>query len=344
MNRIAKCLVIASVGSLAALTLYPVFFGKRQGGTASAPLPRSSIAVDRPNEAALGEQPLSEQRTTGSQVPDPFSSGETEAHLGSEAAASALDAQALSISDGARLTESSSGFGLASTSDDMVPLSASNDTSDRPIQWCFVAGAWEPSRTGPGWQVFRALEEQAEGYSLASDSSVVWSGSQSAALRTAASERNAAVAWQAIDATPYIGSRIKMSAYILKTQHAARIFIGAHDAESPFLASGRTVWVDDQLSLVWTSVTAEFDVEPWAVVLYYGAGVHNGGSLWLDDIRIERIEKPPPSTPPPALARPEGVLSFLLNPRASLTEPSNLDFEVTTSDADNGAECRMYPL
>ena len=254
----------------------------------------------------------------------------------SGAAASGLVAQR-AIEDDAqiRAPESVEGLPLIAAHDATAPR---NDASERPVQWCFIAGAWAHARPIT-WRVFTTAKEQtAEGYLVASDSGVVWSGSQSVALRTSASGQNSAVVWQAVDATPYRGSRVEVSAHLRKTFHAGRLFIGTHDAATPFRASGNDAWLDEQPPATWTSVTVALDVPPWAVVLYYGAGIHNGGSLWLDDVRVERT---PPSTQAPAAAvQPRGVLSFFLaGVPEFLAAPSNLDFEVTTSDVDNRAGC-----
>jgi hypothetical protein len=233
--------------------------------------------------------------------------------------------------------------GLQAVASETTAPSSSDGTevTERPDQWCLTPGY----EAGGAWHHLQTADEGTTAeYFLGSDSAVVWSGSRSVALRTNPSRPNSAVVWQAVDATPYRGSRIKLSAHMSRTPHEASLFLRVDNAEGPpevKWAFGEA-WLEQQSPQMWTNVAVVLDVPDWAVVLYYGAAIHHGGSLWLDDVRLEKVDKQSltePSSPTRPSIHTPTFWPFV--PRALLPAPSNLDFESTTDDEDAGGGCSV---
>ena len=208
-----------------------------------------------------------------------------------------------------------------------TPTSSRDDPQDeveRPAEWCFRAAVGSNRRFGP-------LFETRERHFFASDSGDVWNGSRAVTLGTNGFGINTDVMWQAVDAAPYRGSRVKVSARVRSTGYGAYLFLGFRDVLSNDVALANKqqhlLIQNNQVPVAWTPFEVDLDVPSDAVLIYYGAAIYNGGQLWVDDLYVEggeRIEQSVPTQPSNS-----SPVIVPLDPSQFLAAPSNLDFEIT---------------
>jgi hypothetical protein len=182
-----------------------------------------------------------------------------------------------------------------------------------------------------GWHLG---EDVPSSYVLVTDTTVVWNGSRSAAVYSPKGDRaevGDTFVWQAANAEPFRGQRVRFSAYVRieNAGNPAHLTMRAEDLSGRIVAfdnmSGR--WI--QGSADWRQLALVVDIPDSASVLIYGAGFVKPGSLWLDDIEITPVDKSVNVTLPPM------TLNHSNNPlEKSLVAPSpfNLGFEIETPE------------
>jgi len=212
---------------------------------------------------------------------------------------------------------------------------ATDDGTEYPLGWCFRT---RPGGAGP-WLAVSPPEEPP--HELRSDSRVVWNGSRSAWLGT--EDRRGAhfysdVMWQTINATPYRGSRIEVSAQVqgrsqfvhlfLRTQRATDNQLVLIDYERMEETPENVMWHGNIEE--WVRVPIVHQVPPDADVIVFGVAVYNGGYTWIDDVRLAEVPMTTPLTNSPVGG---GRIIMTLALGRPLDVPTNLDFETTNFDS-----------
>jgi len=205
------------------------------------------------------------------------------------------------------------------------PTPASTDISRVPVDW-------RVSVHGP---------KSARSYfMLASDSRVVWHGSESASLTSRAYEPGQeprASLLQIVDAAAFQGERIRFSAHIRTERSApeyrASLWIRAENDEGLVVAfqnmDKRLIKGDTE----WSPYSLVVDIPSNATVLLYGAFVIGAGTLWIDDAAIASVDRVTPLTDLPYQVS-NGIVNLPLDPSRILSHPENLDFEDTEPTSD----------
>jgi hypothetical protein len=139
--------------------------------------------------------------------------------------------------------------------------------------------------------------------------------------------------WQTIDAIPYRGSRIELSAQsrgsatfihlFLRMQRAAEtelVLFGPPPQNYVFVHSGDS----------WARLGVVADVPTDADVIVLGVSVWNRGHAWIDDARLTKVATSARPTNNPL--RGERFTMPLAHVRP-FDAPTNLDFEATNLDS-----------
>jgi hypothetical protein len=177
-------------------------------------------------------------------------------------------------------------------------------------------------------------------FTLASDSSVVWRGSESAALTSRTYEPGQeprAALVQIVDAAVFRGQRIQFSAHLRTVRSApeyrASLWIRAENNEGLVVAfqnmNKRLVKGDTD----WSPYSLVLDIPDNATVVLYGAFAIGAGTLWVDDATISPVDRSTPLTDVP-FEDSRGILNLALDPSRILSHPANLDFEDTVPSSD----------
>jgi hypothetical protein len=194
--------------------------------------------------------------------------------------------------------------------------------TERPLGWCF----------------FTTLDHE-----FASDSEEVWNGSRSVVIREAGPVAESAykvnALWQAVDATPYRNSRVEI---VARVKSRGGVFVFLHGVTNPEL-----LLTNNQLRVAssnnqyfgavgdnWARLAIVGDIQSDADVVYFGVAQNGSAPLWADDFRITKVGA---STPITATASQNAPLFLYVSSSGALAQPTNLDFEITNADAEDGA-------
>ena len=202
---------------------------------------------------------------------------------------------------------------------------ADDSAPERPLFWCF-------SKTQTD-------------HDYVSDSATVWNGSRSVWI---GKNEDAPIPyfsvdalWQGIDATPYRGARIEISAQV-KGKGYFQFFLRTASA-----TEGTIVLTNQQLLSVpmtnryvsmfppnggaWTRISLVGEIPSTADIIYYGLALHNGGAIWMDNMRLSQVNAETPTTEELSAG---GRVVLPVNPEAIFSTPTNLDFEITSLDLE----------
>ena len=176
------------------------------------------------------------------------------------------------------------------------------------------------------WRVADYAEPYlADNYRLVSDFNDFWEGRASASLTTFQAGLPISTV-QACNADRFQGSRIRYSAY-LKTENVsglqASIWIRAQEAETGRVVAfqnmaGRLVAGDTD----WAAYEMVLDLPDQDMLLLYGATVWGIGTLWVDDMLLERVD---PSYPLTGTPFDRQVMNVPFEIQRD--QPANTDFE-----------------
>ena len=104
---------------------------------------------------------------------------------------------------------------------------------------------------------------------------------------------------RSIDAAPYRGKRVRLSAYT-KTEGAtqrADFWARVQAADSPADGSGLGAqWIRLPATSGWEHLEIVLDVNPAGAMLQYGVGVAGPGKLWVDAPKLEVVAADVPPT------------------------------------------------
>jgi hypothetical protein len=137
-------------------------------------------------------------------------------------------------------------------------------------------------------------------------------GRASASFRsTAKAAKGFGAFGQVASATPYLGKRLRMSAYVrseaMEGRGALWFRVDTPRGETLDTMGNRPITTD----LDWMRYDLVLDVEPDAFEIAFGATLQGGGSLWVDDVTLTVVDANVAATP------------------TSRETPRNLDFEAS---------------
>ncbi|MDQ5824018.1 MAG: hypothetical protein M3441_07375 [Chloroflexota bacterium] len=149
---------------------------------------------------------------------------------------------------------------------------------------------------------------------------------------------------QSIQLSGYAGKRVRVTAYV-KTENAwrwATIYAGLEDRvdgdASLRLAHDDLYTRPIPATCNWTQYSMVMDVPQGNVVLTFGAFIDGGGTLWVDDVRIEEVGEEPASTGAQLQDRPTN-LDFEAGLGAWLADgnyPAGFEIGLDDKDAHGG--------
>ena len=190
---------------------------------------------------------------------------------------------------------------------------AADREAERPLAWCF---------------------ESTVHHGIASDSRVVWNGSYSAVIvddkrvagdRDRRGRRGIDRLWQVVDAAPYRGRWLEVSAHVRTADHDGGVFLQsakATDADPPRMVVGTPRISSFQGSdTSWTATAISGYIPRDADFVYYGVFYYGSPPLWVDDIRVRQVG------PQPVIEVTVTPDSVWADPSPMLPGPTNLDFE-----------------
>jgi hypothetical protein len=164
-----------------------------------------------------------------------------------------------------------------------------------------------------------------DGYSIRADSTIAWSGSWSASIasRVVRPDPAGAGLCQYISADAYRGKRIRITLHLrtLNATPGAHMVFRAEGADGRLLAfyNMEQKWMSGTLD--WTAHSVVIDIPDRASVLMTGASLVYTGTLWVDEVSIEIVDRESPITQPAAqiahynaVTDPTGLPQSLQNP------------------------------
>jgi hypothetical protein len=134
---------------------------------------------------------------------------------------------------------------------------------------------------------------------------------------------------QTIQAAPYAGQRVEFSAW-LKARgtrpNSVALWIRVANAESILLDLQNTLARAPKIAADWTRYSIVIDV-PWAAgEMGYGVFLSGKGSVWMDDAKIEAVDKAIALTAEPSTLL-RGVAVQVATQNGPLANPTNMGFE-----------------
>jgi hypothetical protein len=214
---------------------------------------------------------------------------------------------------------------------------AAGDTAEVPLSWCFRETGFAREELQAG------LAPQ---HDLSSDTAVAYQGSASARIAAAdgsLQQETVGVMWQGVDATPFRGKRVEVSAaarpritrvghFFVRTQAAGPLELRLSDQGS-LGARGINQYIPRQAD--WDRYRVVHDVPTDAEVVYYGFALFGGGNVWIDDVRISIVDRTAGLSHYGSVAHTGNIA---IDPAWILPAPLNLDFELTSAGPTGGAE------
>lgn len=178
-------------------------------------------------------------------------------------------------------------------------------------------------------------------YDLVSDRDLVYRGNASALLKSHDKDISPYLfgsALQVAAAEPFIGKRVHLSAYMRilddDRERSAVLWLRATDLNSALLISETTSARAPKLTEDWTRYDIVADM-PWeATEIIYGVSLRGKGAVWIDDVRIEAIDRAALELTRGGPRLPMGVVVQAVRQGEPLANPTNLGFEeVVPADA-----------
>jgi hypothetical protein len=167
-------------------------------------------------------------------------------------------------------------------------------------------------------------------YELAIDTTVAFNGRASLLLSSlpGANSSTWVASHQIVDARPYRGKRVRISAHL---RTAAAIAAGLWlSVDGPI---DRNSLVYDSLTpilrgtVAWRVADVVFDVPAEADCIRYGSMLHGTGAVWLDAIKFEVVAKTVGATERLLHPKPHPVGTNVSRCPGMISRPQNLDFE-----------------
>jgi hypothetical protein len=170
---------------------------------------------------------------------------------------------------------------------------------------------------------------------FASDSNVVWDGSQSVLIGrdddnylARASGMN--TLWQVVDAKPYQGSRLVFAVHVnVKVPDTVMLFVDAKSDQElalrPRYETKPQTIARRAVGVGWTQLSVVTDISPESAFLYYGVSYAGAAPVWVDDVRLENGAELPITQ-----AEYDAPTFFPVDPSSVLARPTNLSFEMTS--------------
>jgi|GEM_PF-2104987 len=172
-----------------------------------------------------------------------------------------------------------------------------------------------------------------EGYEIASDRMVIFSGNASVSLGSlneAQANRNSATVLQTALAAPYLGKRVELSAYLRAEGtrgYNTGFWFRAIDPANVVIAYDSSDLAAVQYADEWHQHRLVMDI-PWnASEIAYGFSIAGPGKLWVDDVHVSVVDKAIPTTSRNQHVRNIGTIVQQESPDGPRARPSNLDFE-----------------
>jgi hypothetical protein len=195
-----------------------------------------------------------------------------------------------------------------------------------------VPEGWETSGLTPGDEI-------------GVDRAVARTGKASAVIKSTDPDPNhERTLEQWVRAENYRGKRIRLSAFV-KTKGVGTVepagvglwitVVGETERLGLAIMKGHRVKGTSD----WASYEQVIDIPQGAALLYFGVGLHGPGEVWVDDVKLERIEKQG-STNERKLTEPRPEYDAELRRsvqrrlRTSPPAPVNLDFEQTAPEGE----------
>ncbi len=138
-------------------------------------------------------------------------------------------------------------------------------------------------------------------YALRQVSDVVHGGKRALHLSPKAAVPDGyGVALQHVTSKPWLGKRVRISAFIQTENVVARgdFWARAQGADSPPDGPGLS-WATTALkpTSAWARYVLVLDIPMSAVALQFGAGIQGPGQLWIDDVTLEPVSRSTPRAP-----------------------------------------------
>lgn len=190
-----------------------------------------------------------------------------------------------------------------------------------------------PKVTVPARWLLRGTAPQ--NYDLLSDHAQVRSGAFSAVLKS--HEKNIAPSLngslvQLVVAEPLLGKRLEVSAYLRGEEVRDRtvsLWLTAVDSNNLLLATENSRAQFPTVTSQWTRVSFVVDV-PWsASQVSYGVSLAGKGTLWVDDLRLDAVDRAAMALTSNSIPRQLGQPVNPVSTQGPLPRPENLDFEET---------------
>jgi hypothetical protein len=171
-----------------------------------------------------------------------------------------------------------------------------------------------------------------QNYDLKADRVLAFSGRASAVLVSHDKDISPGLygsLMQTVQAAPYAGQRVEFSAW-LKARgtrpNSVALWIRVANAESILLDLQNTLSRAPKIGADWTRYSSVIDV-PWAAgEIGYGVFLAGKGSVWMDDAKIEAVDKAIAVTAEPSTLH-RGVAVQLATQNGALANPTNMGFE-----------------
>jgi hypothetical protein len=164
----------------------------------------------------------------------------------------------------------------------------------------FASSALAETKPGPkGWYQYQVVSGE---YAVTTDRAVLHAGRASARLASViANPTRYGLLGQVVDAAPYQNKRVRLSAFV-KTDKVAKWAGLFMRIDSPDRDPKHALAIDAMErrpirgTTNWTRVQVVLDVAPDASQIVLGATLTGAGSMWLDEVRLDIVDRSVPTT------------------------------------------------
>lgn len=180
-------------------------------------------------------------------------------------------------------------------------------------------------------------------YTIGIDSGIAHGGRRSAVIRSkpSATAAMSSTMPQTVDAGPFVGKRIRVSAYLRRSAPGScEGFIrvdGQHDGQPAMLRFTSSDQKPARCTTRWTEYSLVTDVPEGAEHVVYGFGLKGRGTAWIDDVGVMVVDSAYPLSPqkaglpqprtPDQKATADTAAARLKEIEREVVVPSNLGFE-----------------
>lgn len=135
-------------------------------------------------------------------------------------------------------------------------------------------------------------------YETATDATVSHGGKKSACLASVSESKGFGTLMQDIDAEPYRGKRLRLSAWlkVSEVKDWAGLWMRVDGSAQKSLAFDNMQKRALKGTMDWARYDIVLDVPDEAVGVYYGVLVQGAGKLWLDDVQLGIVDRSVPVT------------------------------------------------